>query len=69
MGLIDEKRASIKASLVRANYRLAWVADLVLHFLVDFVTDVIETFLDKNDLVDVVKLRKDDVLVAESYWI
>jgi hypothetical protein len=45
------------------------VADFKLHFFVYFITDVIESFLDKNYFVNIIKLRKDYEVLLKFNWI
>ena len=69
VGLVDEQRATIEASLVGPNHGLAGVPDLVLDLLIDLISDVIKTLFDEDDFVDVIKLCEDNVLVPETDWV
>lgn len=69
VGLVNEQRSTVKASLILPNHCFTWVADFKLHFFVYFITDVIESFLDKNYFVNIIKLRKDYEVLLKFNWI
>ena len=54
MGLVNKQRSPIKTSLILADDRLARMSDFELDLLVHLISDIIEAFLDENDLIDII---------------
>ena len=54
MGLVNEETSSVEACLKRTNYSLLRVSYLELHLLIDLISNIVESLLNKDDLVDVI---------------
>jgi hypothetical protein len=69
VSLVDKQRAAVETGLVGAYHCLAWVTDLEINLLVHLVADIVLTFLDEDDLVNVVQLRENKEVLLDLDWI
>lgn len=54
VGLVNEETSSVEAGLKCTDDSLVGMSNLELDFLVDFISYVVETFFDENNLVNVI---------------
>ena len=69
VSFVDEEGTAIEAGFVSADDCFGGVADFELDFFVDLVADIVETFLDENDFVDIIQLRKDYKVFLQPDWV
>ena len=68
-GLVNKETSFIKASFKPTDHSLAWVSHFKMDLLIDFITNIVEPVLNKDDLVDVIQFREEESCFVVVHWL